>query len=147
MDIDIFWDKFITEYPTYQDASYTAWQFGVDATRLADLVSRGIKTATTSGLAFYIEDQEPLPKVNDLSIVLDAQDYPVCIIRNTKVYQVPFSEVSEAHAYKEGEGSRTLSYWRTAHRDFFIPEYASINQTFDENQIMVCEEFECLFPK
>ncbi|WP_412519259.1 ASCH domain-containing protein [Staphylococcus simulans] len=147
MNIDIFWDKFITEYPTYQDASYTAWQFGVDATRLADLVSRGIKTATTSGLAFYIEDQEPLPKVNDLSIVLDAQDYPVCIIRNTKVYQVPFSEVSEAHAYKEGEGSRTLSYWRTAHRDFFIPEYASINQTFDENQIMVCEEFECLFPK
>lgn len=56
MNIDIFWDKFITEYPTYQDASYTAWQFGVDATRLADLVSRGIKTATTSGLAFYIED-------------------------------------------------------------------------------------------
>ncbi|WP_234016465.1 ASCH domain-containing protein [Staphylococcus simulans] len=51
------------------------------------------------------------------------------------------------HAYKEGEGSRTLTYWRNVHRDFFISEYASINQTFDEDQIMVCEEFECLFTK
>ncbi|OHR57605.1 MULTISPECIES: ASCH domain-containing protein [Staphylococcus] len=147
MNIDEFWDKFITEYPIYRDASYTAWQFGVDATDLAELVSQGIKTATTSGLAFYIEEEGPLPKVNDLSIVLDAQDHPVCIIKNTKVYQVPFCEVSEKHAYKEGEGSRTLTYWRNVHRDFFIPEYASINQTFDEDQIMVCEEFECLFTK
>ncbi|MCD8913947.1 ASCH domain-containing protein [Staphylococcus simulans] len=145
MSIDAFWNKFITECPTYQDSSYTAWQFGVNATHLAELVSQGIKTATTSGLAFYVEEQEPLPKVDDLSIVLDAQDNPICVIKNTKVYQVPFSEVSKEHAYKEGEGSRTLTYWRNVHRGFFIPEYANINQSFHENQIMVCEEFKCLY--
>ncbi|MEL0539204.1 ASCH domain-containing protein [Staphylococcus debuckii] len=144
MTIEEYWKTFVSCQPEYQNESYTAWQFGVDPSDLADLVKRGIKTATTSGLAFYSAEQEPLPKVGDLSMVLDAQDNPICIIKNTKVYQVPFSEVSEIHAYKEGEGDRTLSYWRTVHTDFFEKEFSSINQSFSEKEIMVCEEFECI---
>ncbi|AYU53942.1 ASCH domain-containing protein [Staphylococcus debuckii] len=144
MTIEEYWKTFVSCQPEYQNVSYTAWQFGVDPSNLADLVKRGIKTATTSGLAFYSAEQEPLPKVGDLSMVLDAQDNPICIIKNTKVYQVPFSEVSEMHAYKEGEGDRTLSYWGTVHTDFFEKEFSSIKQSFSEKEIMVCEEFECI---
>ncbi|AMY05661.1 ASCH domain-containing protein [Staphylococcus condimenti] len=145
MAIEEYWKAFVSHYPEYQNKPYTAWQFGVDPSHLADLVKRGIKTATTSGLAFYTAEQEHLPKVGDLSIVLDAQDNPICIIKNTNVYQVPFSEVSEMHAYKEGEGDRTLSYWRTVHTDFFEKEFNSINQSFSEEETMVCEEFECIY--
>lgn len=144
MTIEEYWKTFVSYQPEYQNESYTAWQFGVDPSVLAGLVKRGIKTATTSGLSFYTEDQEPLPKVGDLSMVLDTQNNPICIIKITKVYQVPFSEVSEMHAYKEGEGDRTLSYWRTVHTDFFMKEFNSINQSFSEEEIMVCEEFECI---
>lgn len=38
MNISIFWEKFVEKYPEYHSYSYTAWQFGVDATHLANLV-------------------------------------------------------------------------------------------------------------
>ena len=32
-------------------------------------------------------------------------------------------EVSEEHAYKEGEGDRSLAYWRAVHEEFFTKEF------------------------
>ena len=39
--------------------------------------------------------------------------------------RVPFDEVSKEHAYKEGEGDRSLAYWRDVHEDFFAEEFIS----------------------
>ena len=89
-----------------------AWAFGVEADYLAELVLMGQKTATSSAFDLYAVGNEPLPKENELSVILDSKENAICIIETTKVEVIPFKEVSENHAYKEGEGDRTLAYWQ-----------------------------------
>lgn len=67
----------------------------------------------------YELDQEPLPQVGTYDVVLDGQGQAVCIVHITKVEVLPFDQVSAEHAYKEGEGDRSLAWWRQAHQDFF----------------------------
>ena len=88
-----------------------AWAFGGNPDKLAELVLRGVKTATSSLRVFYELEHEPLPKQGDYSVILDSRGDARCVIKTTKVCVVPFDKVSEAHAYKEGEGE--------THRDFF----------------------------
>lgn len=121
---------------------YQAWAFGNDADRLAALVKNGIKTATCSAYCFYEIENEPLPTVGGYSIILDSNDEAVCIIRTTKVYVTTFDQVSEEHAYKEGEGDRTLDYWKQCHEAFFTDELQTIGRDFDNGMKIVCEEFE-----
>ena len=68
------------------------------------------------------------------------------MIRTTKVYCRPFREVSAEHAFKEGEGDRSLDYWREVHRDFFTREMDAAGLTFDEDMPVVCEEFLRVYP-
>ena len=121
---------------------YEVWAFGGAPDELAELTKNGIKTATCSALCFYESEEEPMPKPGDLSIVLDSKGEAVCIIRTTKVYVLPFDQVSEEHAFKEGEGDRSLEYWRKVHKEFFSSELKSIGQDFDEKMDVVCEEFD-----
>ena len=123
---------------------YSTWAFGDDPDRLAKLVKDGVKTATCSLLCLYELEKEPLPEVGEYSVILDSKDEAVCIIRTTRVYIVQFDQVSAEHAYKEGEGSRTLEYWRNVHKRFFADELETIGQAFEADIELVCEEFEVI---
>ena len=124
---------------------YESWQFGEAPDKLADLVKKGIKTATCSAYELYEAEQEPVPKAGDYSIVLDSKDNAVCIIRTTRTYVTPFDLVTEEHAFKEGEGDRSLAYWREVHESFLKKELASINRTIDGHTELLCEEFEVVY--
>lgn len=124
---------------------YNAWAFGEDADKLADLVKTGIKTATCSAYCFYELENEPLPMVGEYSVILDSSENAVCIIRTTTVYTTAFNQVSKEHAFKEGEGNRTLDYWRNVHQAFFTDELRNINRDFDNGMELVCEEFEVVY--
>ena len=128
------------------DGPYEAWCFGTMADELASLVLRGIKTATASAYTLYELDEEPIPKAGDISVILDSSDKAVCIIRDTKVYTVPYREVSESHAYMEGEGDRTLDAWRQVHQEFFTGEMEAYGLEFTEDMLVLCEEFEVIYP-
>ena len=121
---------------------YQAWAFGGAPDKLAELVAKGIKSATCSALALYEAEKEEIPKAGDYSIILNSKGEAVCIIMTTKVYFSSFCDVTEAHAYKEGEGDRSLDYWRRVHKEFFSEELRSIHQEFDETMKLVCEEFQ-----
>lgn len=140
MDAERMWELFGAE------GEYEAWSFGTDADRLAELVSAGKKTATSSAYPIYEVENEPLPKAGEYSILLDSCENAVCIIRTTKVYVVPFDEVSPYHAYREGERDLSLESWREIHRAFFTREMDSVDKAFDEKMKVVCEEFEKVFP-
>lgn len=140
------WQAFVASNPDAAGSSCTAWQFGDDPDRLAQLVLEGLKTATASTEVLYELEQEPLPPVGGYNIILDSRDRPVCVTRTTRVYVVPFDQVSPAHAWKEGEGDRSLNYWRRVHRDFFTDELAEAGLAFREDIPVVCEEFEVVFP-
>ncbi|HJE20571.1 MAG TPA: ASCH domain-containing protein [Aliicoccus persicus] len=145
MTTDKYWENFIEENPDYKDKAYEAWQFGEDPDTLAELVVQGTKTLTCSSLREYQVENEPLPEVGDVSIILDAADQPKCVIENMKVYTMKFSDVDADIAYKEGEGDRTLAYWRKSHLEFFEWLYEKLGHEFSESEEIVVEEFRVIY--
>lgn len=129
------------------DDTYLAWQYGCAQDKLAQLTLQGTKTATASSYPVYKAENEPVPAVGDYSIILDSQNQAVCIIQTTQIDIVPFYQVDEEQAYLEGEGDRTLTYWREVHRIFFESEMQSIHQKFTEDMLVVCERFKIVYPK
>lgn len=124
---------------------YESWAFSDAPDTLAVLVKNGKKTATCSSYDVYQVNKLSLPKPGDYSVILDSNGEAVCIVKTTKVYVTEFHRVSKLHAYQEGEGDRSLEYWRKVHIDFLTRELAELHQTFDENKKVVCEEFELVY--
>lgn len=125
-----------------------AWAFGVTADQadeLLGLVLSGTKTATSSALWSYEADNEPLPVVGELSIVCDGQGRPRALLRLTDVMVTTLDDVSESHAFAEGEGDRTLAYWRRAHEDFFR-SHLPAGREVAGGMPVVLERFERLLP-
>lgn len=139
------WQKFISVCPDYQNQSYQAWSYGVVPDELARLTIEQVKTATASAYEEYAIENEALPEVGELNIILDANEEAVCITKTNKVSVVPFLEVSEEHAFKEGEGDRSLGYWREVHEAFFAKSYQQSGLVFHDNILVVCEEFEVIY--
>ncbi|HSE47398.1 MAG TPA: ASCH domain-containing protein [Gemmatimonadales bacterium] len=125
-----------------------AWAFGGTADQadeLLGLVLSGKKTATSSSLWSYQAEEEPLPAVGELSIVCDGQGRPRALLRVTDVTVADFDDVSERHAFAEGEGDRTLASWRPLHEDFFrsqLPAGCELTGSMP----VVLESFERLAP-
>ena len=139
------WNKYKQINPSIGD-EIDAWAFGVDADFLADLVLRGEKTATASAYDLYAIDDEPLPREGTFDIILDSQNQAVCIIEITKVSVEPFNQVSAAHAFKEGEGDKTLAYWHQVHEDCFAEWLREAGLTFTPDSKVVLEEFRKVYP-
>jgi uncharacterized protein YhfF/molybdopterin-guanine dinucleotide biosynthesis protein A len=140
--VDAFWAEFVAA--TGIDGPHTAWAFGNEpgmATELGLLVRDGPKRATAGLRAEYRPD-ERLPEPGDLSVILDGGGVPLCVIRTTDVEIRPFGAVDEEFAWTEGEGDRSLAYWRSAHRDFFASQGIDVTDA-DE---VVLERFELLWP-
>lgn len=145
--IEQFWDKYRKLNPEVPE-HFQAWSFGSNAAmadELANLVVAGRKTATASNYLLYELTNEPLPKVGDLSIVLNGSQLPVCIIQTQSVEVIPFNEVTVEQAQKEGEGDLSLDYWRTEHRKFFGAEFKTLDREFSEDIPVVCETFKVVF--
>lgn len=142
-----FWRQFVEA--TGIDGSYRAWAFGETpalpdlSTELALLVRDGPKRATAGLLADHEREGEDLPQPGDLSVILDGDGAPVCVIRTTEVDVRRFADVDAAFAWDEGEGDRTLEWWRRAHEWFFAQE----GVTIDDDTLMVLERFELLWPQ
>ena len=144
---EALWNAYCEEAHIDNDTPYAAWGFGVAPDKLADLVLKGIKTATASAYDLYFMEGEdaPLPQPGDYSVILNAKDEAVCIIQTTQTTVVPFDEVSAAHAYKEGEGDRSLAYWRMSHEKFFTEELKETEIEFNGRTRILCEEFKVVY--
>ena len=145
MKSDQMWQAYKILNQTIGD-KIDAWAFGVDADYLAELVLMGQKTATSSAFDLYAVGNEPLPKENELSVILDSKENAICIIETTKVEVIPFKEVSKDHAYKEGEGDKSLAYWRQVHEEVFTEWMSEAGLTFTPDSKVVLEEFRKVYP-
>ena len=122
-EVKQFWQDFCLKHNLATGTKVDAWAFGSnkkDADELAELVRRGIKTATTSE---YVPGDEDMTKVGDWNIILDGQGKPVCVVQDKVVEIIPYNQVSAEHAYHEGEGDRCYQYWRKVHDQFFEEEF------------------------
>jgi uncharacterized protein YhfF len=101
------------------------------ADELLDLVMKGIKTATCS-----TEDEPNTSSPGERWVVLDSRGDPRCVIETTEVTYRKFGEVDAGFAHDEGEGDRSLAYWRDAHRRYF----GRLGR-FSEDMTLMCERF------
>jgi uncharacterized protein YhfF len=106
-----------------------------DSPELADeligLVIRGTKTATCS-----TEDEPNTSAPGERWVVRDGRGEPRCVIETVEVTYRRFNEVDAAFAHEEGEGDRSLAYWREAHRTYF----GRLGR-FSEDMMLMCERF------
>jgi uncharacterized protein YhfF len=127
--------------------SYTAWGFADGSnpalrTKLGLLVRDGPKRAT-AGRETDFTDAEPIPSPGDHHVILDGGGRPLCIIRTTSVEIRPFGQVDAQFAWDEGEGDRTLPWWRDAHRRYF----AGVGTPIDDETHLVLERFAKVWPE
>ena len=110
------------------------------------MVLRGEKTATASAYDLYALEAESLPQEGTFDVILDSQNQAVCIVEITRVSVQPFNQVSADHAYKEGEGDKSLAYWRQVHEACFAEWLREAGLTFTPNSKVVLEEFRKVYP-
>lgn len=149
-EVESFWQAYLDSLPDKSAApdTYESWSFGNSrdmADSLGDLVVRGIKTATASLLWDYEAEGDEPPKAGDMSVVLDGQGAPMCVIETTQVEVKPFNQVDADFAFDEGEGDRTLDYWREVHWRFFSETCRQIQRTPSETMPVVCERFRLVY--
>ncbi len=149
--IEHFWYAFLASLPPnsqYFGKKFVAESFGDTpalAEELSQLVVSGIKTGTCSALWQWEAERNPIPQPGLISIVLDGQSEPVCIIETTEVFVCRFNVVDDEFARAEGEGDLSLEYWRAAHTNFFSRALPKIGKEFSENMPLVCERFRVIY--
>jgi uncharacterized protein YhfF len=116
------------------------------ADKLADLVLHGPKRATAGLLLDCELGGEPMPRAGDHSVILSGAGQPVCVIRTTEVQVKPLREADAAFAWDEGEGDRTLTWWRQAHDAYFTRRCAALGVAFSVDLDVVYERFEVVWP-
>ncbi|WGP05133.1 ASCH domain-containing protein [Bacillus subtilis] len=144
--LDSFWGRARRQNPDLPEAMPEAWAFGATpehADDLLALVLAGTKTGTASALWDIEADDESVPEVGELSIILDGRGRPRALIETTAIDIVPFSGVTAEHAHSEGEGDRTLAAWSEIHERFWS-EHGQ--RGFSPDMPVVCERFRLLFP-
>src|ERR1700730_15268028 len=122
--IEHFWNEAARSCPQLQGKHYyEAFIFGnteSSANRLADLVLKGEKTATSSLLWTLEHENKPLFKVGHYSIVTTWDKTPVCIIETIELRTIPFKDVDAQFAYDYGEGDRTLAWWKEHIWEYYV---------------------------
>ena len=144
------WDAFTNEHPEYRDKnippSFYFCDNEKDANTCAHLVLKRIKQATATSLWWFETHKESLPEINDLNIVTDWDGNAVAVIKTTQVDLVPFNQVTSEFAKIEGEGDGSLAYWKKVHQAFYTREMQNSPDSFDEEMLIVCEQFITLYP-
>lgn len=112
-----------------------SFSFG-DSAELADelleLVLIGKKTAT----AWAAAEGDKGVVVGKRWIVKDGQGRSGAILETVELTRRRFGEVDAAFAHDEGEGDRSLAWWREAHRRYFTRR-----GEFSPDMELYCERF------
>ncbi len=126
-------------YTSFSSDCFCADEYNANA--CAELVRKGKKTASCGMEYWYIHEKEPIPAAGHLQVVTNWNGDPVCIIELTSVSTCKFKDVTPEFAYAEGEGDRSLEWWREAHWKFFAEECKESGIDPSEEMVLVLERF------
>jgi uncharacterized protein YhfF len=133
----------VSKCPSFSADYFCADEYNANV--CAELIVRGEKTATCSLEHWYSEKGETMPKIGHLQVVTKWSGEPVCIIEITSVETCKYNEVSADFAASEGEGDKSLSWWRKAHWQFFSKECEELNIAPSEEMLLVLERFKVVY--
>jgi uncharacterized protein YhfF len=117
--------------------------------QLVAAILAGEKTTTTSLVADYERENEPLPVPGLRQVVVDSAGSPVGVIETTAVRVMRLADVDLDHALGEGEGYASVAEWRAGHEQFW--HSAEMRQalsdpafTVGDDTLVVASEFRLL---
>ncbi|TMM59219.1 ASCH domain-containing protein [Maribacter algarum] len=144
------WESYTSSNPELKTEKIPeAWFFHnnrEDANRLAALVVKGKKKASSGLYAWYKEANADLPKVGTKHIITDFDGKAQAIIEIKKVDTIPFNKISEAFAEMDmGTNIKPLKKWKKAHWDFFSSALQESGEKPTEEMLIVCESFETIW--
>lgn len=143
------WNNFLRDNPENKGSgmplSFYFCDNKQDADECAALVVKGIKRATATSEWLFLKNNEELPKIGDQYIVTDWDGNARAVIETTKIEKIPFNQITSEFAEIEGEGDKSLAYWKMVHKAYFTREMEAFNEEFDENMILVCEHFKLIY--
>jgi uncharacterized protein YhfF len=102
------------------------------ANELLELVLTGKKSAT----CWAVSEGDKGVVVGKRWIIKDGQGRPSAILESVELARRRFGDVVAAFAHDEGEGDRSLEYWRQAHTKYFIGR-----GEFSPDMELYCERF------
>lgn len=114
------------------------------AAKLAHLVVKGRKRATTGWVEALERTDEAIPRPGMLWVVTDYFGYPLCVTETVEALRVPFGQVPEDIARGEGEGDLTYADWREGHIRYFRREAEALGIDFNDRSLMCAEVFRVL---
>jgi len=114
--------------------------------QLVAAILSGAKTSTSGLLAGYERANEPLPKVGQLSAVVDSQGRRVAAIEVTELRVVRLADMDLQHAIDEGEGDESVAQWRAGHEKFWHSpevraELGDASFSVNDDTMVVAERF------
>jgi len=143
------WEAFMEQNPDYKDKQLDEWfnfcDNEKDAKECAQLTLDGIKQATSTSLWWFEKFHADLPEVGNIYVVTDWYKIAKAIVEVVKVDQVPFNEITEEYAAIEGEGDKSLEYWKKVHWEYYSREMEEFGEKPTEDMIIVCEQFRTIF--
>ncbi|WP_165312964.1 ASCH domain-containing protein [Vibrio ziniensis] len=148
----LFLERYLKSLPgkvAQQYRSFSADYFCADeynANLCAELILRGEKRASCSMDYWYSHQGETMPEVAHLQVVTNWQGEPICIIEITSVEKSRYKDVTAEFAAAEGEGDKTLEWWRDAHWRFFSLECKQLGIEATEDMLLVLERFKVVYP-
>lgn len=143
-----YWQTWRDLNPDAPEMPYECFHFcdnREDADICADLVVQDIKRATAASVVELELIGVRQPVVGDVSVVTRWDGTPVAIIRTTRIAIRRLDDVDEAFARREGEGDKTLSWWRTAHDAYYRRVLEPAGIAVDGDLLIICEDFERIF--
>lgn len=97
------------------------------------------KTSTSSLLAEYQGEDDPLPEEGRRYLLVDSAERPVGVVETTEVRLVPLGEVDLPFAREEGEGYESVVEWREAHERFWTENAPGV--PLEDSTVVVAERF------
>lgn len=131
--------------PAALPLSYCCSDNPEEANALLELILSGRKCATAPSVAELRIAGDPIPKPGDFAIVTDWSGTARAIIRTRAVEIRRFGDVDEEFVRIEGEGDRTLGWWRDAHHRYYTRVLAGTGQAVDDDLEIVCEQFDLVY--
>ena len=112
-----------------------SFAFG-DSPALADELLALVLAAKKTATCWAVSEGDKGVVVGKRWIVKDGQGRPRAVLETVEVTRRRFEEVDAAFAHEEGEGDRSLAYWRRAHTDYFTRR-----GEFQPGMEVYCERF------
>ena len=113
--------------------------------RLVEAVLRGEKTATSSLLRDY-EENEPLPRAGERLVLVDSSGRSRGVVETVEVRTVALRDIDLSIALAEGEGFESVADWEQAHRAFWASTPSSgaersSQESLSDTELVVVEFF------